>query len=189
SREVCGDRFAFQGTRLAEEPDAALTAFIAHATHLAGDRVGIDVREHRRFAHVGGGAWRCRHSELLVGDPRVVAMLLSRDVALHLNADGAELREVKFEEELLDSVVVVRRHDKGDTELGIRMAGFVFETVDRIDPADRAVVYARTTLCIVDLSRAIQRDPHPGWIGGHKSMGVPGKGRAVRRERNLTARI
>src|SRR5438309_527449 len=35
SREVCGDRFAFQGVRLAEEADAALTAFIAHATHLA----------------------------------------------------------------------------------------------------------------------------------------------------------
>ena len=29
SREVCGDRFAFQGTRDAEEADAAVTAFLA----------------------------------------------------------------------------------------------------------------------------------------------------------------
>src|SRR5689334_24506197 len=100
-------------------------------------------------------------------------MLCSRDVALHLNADGADLREVKFEEELLDGVVVVRRHDEGDAELRIGMAGFVFETIDRIDPADRAVIYARATLCIVNLPRAIQRDPHTGWIGGHKSLRVP----------------
>ena len=69
------------------------------------------------------------------------------------------------------------------------MAGFVFETVDRLDPAGRAVVYARTALRIVDLPRAIERDPDPGWIGGHKLRGVPGKGCAVRRERNLTPRI
>src|ERR1700733_15156908 len=189
SREVCGDRFAFQGMRLAEEADAALTAFILHATHLADDRVGIEVREHCRVAHVGGGARRCHHSEFLVGDTRVVAMLLSRDVALQLNADAAESRKVKFEEEVLDSVVVVRCHDKGDTELGIRMAGFAFETVDRIDPAGRAVVYARTTLRIVYLPRAIERDPDPGWIGGHESTGMPNKGRAVRREGNVTPRI
>ena len=116
-------------------------------------------------------------------------MLLSRDVALQLNADGAESREVKSEEEVLDGVAVVRRHDEGDAELGIRMAGFVFDTVDRFDPAGRPVVYARTTLRIVDLPRAIERDPDPSWMGGHKSRGVPDKGRAVRRERNLTPRI
>ena len=43
-----------------------LTALVAHATHLACDRVGIDVREQLRVAHVGGGARRSHDSELLV---------------------------------------------------------------------------------------------------------------------------
>ena len=142
------------------------TAFIA-ARHGASGRATASAStfgEHCRVAHVGGGAWRVAHSEFLVGDTRVVAMLLSRDVALQLDADGAESREVKFEEELLESVVVVRRHDKDDAELGIRMAGFVFETVDRIDPAGRAVVYDghASQLRIVDLPRASRARPRSG---------------------------